>query len=239
LILSFTSTLGSVTENTAVPLIWNASGDAARIETLAQNNALLASQSVPLVGQVALPALSGAGRAVQFRLVVTRGGVEVEARLMIAIVCAQAWFFGDATAPPGTPCPQGPSAVIDGAFQQMERGLLLYTGSALNRVYGLINDGQRFLSIPNGWDGSSIVTDPAPPAGLFAPQGVLNWFFYRTLAPLGANWPTTIGWGFAATVVENRTLQFESGTGAFFIDGPGGQLFHITAGDSGTWTKIR
>ncbi len=178
------------------------------------------------------------GRSPVYRLVAQRGGQEVTQSLAISVTCSISWFFGDQYAPAGSGCPTAVGAIGQGAFQQFERGYMIFVNAnSLNTVYGLQNDSNRYISYLNGWDGTTVETcASSPPSGLFSPQGVFNWAYCRTLAPIGS-WSQQIGWAVGNINNDNRTIQFEDGTGAFYIDTPVG-VFRFNGPSPNTWTKI-
>src|SRR5690606_10593527 len=125
------------------------------------------------------------------------------------IQCTTSWFFGDQFAPPNAGCPTAVGAIGPGAFQQFERGYMIYVNAnSMNTVYGLQNDGNRYISYLNGWDGTTVETCAQnPPSGFFAPQGVFNWAYCRTNAPVGI-WNQQIGWAIGNIDNGQRTIQF-------------------------------
>jgi hypothetical protein len=238
-ILSFTANLTTVPANSSVTLTWNAVGDTARIDLLNQQGAV--SQTFPVVPTGSLPVTvpGNLGRAPVYRLVVQRGGQEITRSIAITIQCSTSWFFGDQFAPPNAGCPTAVGAIGPGAFQQFERGYMLYVNAnSLNTVYGLQNDGNRYINYLNGWDGVTVETcASSPPSGLFAPQGIFNWAYCRTNAPVGI-WSQQIGWAVGNIDNGQRTIQFEDGTGAFYVDAPVG-VFRFSGASSNSWTKIK
>ncbi len=235
-ILSFTATATTVAANTSITLSWTAAADSARIDQLNQQGAVM--QTFPVVpnGQLAVTVPGDQGRVVIYRLVAIRGGQETSRSLPITLTCAVAWFFGNEFAPPGSGCPTAVGAIGPGAFQSFERGLMIFVNAnGLNRIYGLQNDGSRYTSALNGWNGADLPFD-ASPAGLFQPQRVFRWAFLNTLAPVGT-WQSQIGWGTANIDESQRTIQFEEG-GPFYIDTPAG-VYRFSGGDTGTWSRIR
>jgi hypothetical protein len=70
---------------------------------------------------------------------------------------------------------------------------------------------------------------------------MFNWAYYSTLAPIGS-WNSSIGWGTTDINSDPRTIQWEGspgGSGAFYIDAPGGAVYRFSGGDSGTWGRLR
>ena len=241
-ITSFGSDMTTATAGTSVRLAWTANADFVRIELLDQNSAIVQTfPALPASGvfTVAIPA--NQGRVVQYRLVASRAGAEVSQTIPISIICAATWFFGDQYAPPGTACPAAVGAIASGAFQRFERGLMIYvTANGLNRVYGLQNDGARYIAASNGWDGSTLNTSPAP-SGLYMPEQMFNWVYYNTLAPVGG-WNSALGWATTPIDTGQRTIQWEGtigGSSPFFIDAPNGEVYHFSGGDSGTWFRVK
>lgn len=235
-IFTFNASATSVAPNTVVTLTWTANADSARIDQLNQQGAV--TQTFPVVpnGQLAVTVPANQGRVIVYRLVAIRGGVETSRSIPITLTCAIAWFFGNEFAPPGSACPTALGALGPGAFQQFERGIMIFVNAnGLNRIYGLQNDGSRYASLANGWTGADLTYDPAP-SGFFQPQRMFRWAFLNTLAPVGT-WQGQIGWGTANIDESQRTIQFEEG-GPFYIDTPIG-VYRFSGGDLGTWSKIR
>jgi hypothetical protein len=213
-----------------------------RIEQLDQNGAIIQTfPPQPTTGTLTVIVPGNAGRTIQFRLVALRAGAEVSQTVPISIICAAGWFFGDQYAPPGTSCPGAAALVGQGAFQRFERGMMIYVNAnGLNRIYGLQNDGGRYVGLANGWDGINVRNDPAP-AGRFIPERMFNWAYYNTLAPVGS-WNSAIGWGTAAIDLNNRIIQWEGSIGStspFFVDAPNAEVYRFSGGDVGTWTRIK
>jgi hypothetical protein len=241
-IITFGANLTSITPGSPVQLAWNAVADTVRIEQVNQDGVV--TQTFPNLqpsGTISVAVPGNQGPVVQYRLVASRQGIEVSQSVPITVVCAAAWFFGNEFAPPGTGCPSSVGAIGQGAYQPFERGLMIYVNAnGLNRIYGLQNDGARYISFVSGWDGTTIREDAAP-SGLVMPQQMFNWAFYNTLAPVGS-WNNSIGWATGNIDVGQRTIQWEGtigGTSPFYIDAPGGMVFRFSGGDSGTWTRIR
>jgi hypothetical protein len=104
-------------------------------------------------------------------------------------------------------------AIGAGAFQCFERGLMFYVAAnGLNRVYGMQNDGARYIAVSNGWDGSTLNTSPAP-SGLYMSEQMFNCVYYNTLAPIGG-WNSALGWGTTPIDSGQRTIQWEGSIGA-------------------------
>jgi hypothetical protein len=191
-------------------------------------------------GTASLTVPANYGRIIGYRLVAVRGGIERTALLNVTVLCQFFFFFGDNFAPPDADCPLDSGSVGNGAFQLFERGAMIYVAAGgRNEIYGLTNDGARYVRYANNWDGSTLNEAP-PPQGLFIPRQMLNWAYYNTLAPVGS-WNQSIGWGIADIDTSQRSIQFESNQLRFYIDGPGGQVFRfvIQGSDIGTWTRIR
>ncbi|MGQ9888665.1 MAG: hypothetical protein ACUVSX_09275 [Aggregatilineales bacterium] len=240
-ILSFTASATTVAANTPITLAWTANADSARIEQLNQQGAV--TQAFPVVpsGQLVVTVPANQGRVIVYRLVAIRSGQEISRSIPITLTCSIDWFFGNEFAPPGSGCPTAVGAIGPGAFQQFERGLMIYVNAnALNRIYGLQNAGNRYASFVNGWNNTSLAYDPAP-SGFFQPELMFRWAFLNTLAPV-STWQAQIGWGTSAADQGQRTIQFEEGgpfyIDPFYIDSPIG-VFRFSGGDQGTWTRIR
>src|SRR5690606_29717429 len=172
-----------------------------------------------------------------YRLAAIRGGQETARSIPITVSCAVAWFFGNEFAPVNSGCPVALGAVAAGKYQPFERGLMIFvTANGLNRIYGLQNANNRYISYVSGWDGGSI-DYPDAPSGLQRPQEEFRWAFLNTLAPVGT-WQDALGWATGDINRDSRTIQFED-SGAFYIDAPGGAVYRFSGGDSGTWMKIK
>jgi hypothetical protein len=224
-----------VAANTGITLRWTANADTARIDQLNQQGAVTQTFPVAANGQLDVTVPGNQGRVVVYRLVALRGGQETSRSLPITLTCAIPWFFGNERAPQGSGCPTALGAIGPGAFQPFERGLMIFVNAnGLNRIYGLQNDGNRYTSFVNGWNGTDLPYDPSP-SGLFQPQRMFRWAFVNTLAPV-STWQNQIGWGTANIDESQRTIQFEEG-GAFYIDTPSG-VYRFSGGDQGTWTRL-
>lgn len=238
-IVSFQATSNTVADNSPVTLFWSTqNADGARIEQLNAQGAIVNTFGVVPNGQLPVLLQSTQGRTVLFRLVAVRGASEIAQTLSVNITCTISWFFGDQYAPPDAGCPQALGASAPGNYQPFERGYMIYvTANGLNRIYGLQFDQNRYIVYGNSWDGTTI-NSTTPPSGLYMPQQMFNWVYYNTLAPIGA-WNQQIGWATSDINSENRTIQFEAGSGRFYIDAPGSMIFRFSGGDSGTWTRVR
>jgi|FLYN01.1.fsa_nt_gi hypothetical protein len=237
-IISFTSSANNVQVNATVVLTWQAIGDTARIDQLNSQGAVTQTFPVSPSGQLSVVIPSNTGPQVIYRLVVQRGGQEVSTSVPITIQCAIQWFFGQPPAGSTVGCPTALGAIAAGNFQPFERGFMIFvTANGLNKVYGLQTQDNRYIAYTSGWNGSTITPD-SPPSGLFSPQGVFNWAYYNTNAPVGP-WNAAIGWATAPINNDPRTIQFEQNSTAFYIDAPGNIVFRFSGGDAGTWTRIR
>lgn len=241
-IFSFTPSLFSATPGTPIVLTWASNGELARVEQLNTQGVITQTfPPAPPTSQLSVVVPGNLGPQVIYRLVVTRGGREVSQSVPVQIICTVPWFFGNQFAPPDAGCPPAVGAITNGAFQRFERGLMIYVPSGgQNRIYGLQDEGSRYLVILNQWDGVTERTDPAP-SGLFIPQQMFNWAYYNTLAPTGT-WNSAIGWAIMPIDLGPRTIQFENaigGSNPFYIDTPDGAVYRFSGGDSGTWTRIR
>lgn len=239
-IFSFVTGGTNVVSGTPITVTWSANADVARLEIVGQTGAVVQSFPVSISGTQTIAAPANAGRVFSIRLVASRSGIDAIQSATVSVSCPSVWFFGDQFAPQGAGCPtQATSGTA--AFQGFERGFMLYIGApGFNRVYGLQNEGSRYIVVPNGWDGVTINASP-PPDGLFIPQGVFNWVYYNTLAPIGT-WNSALGWANGNIDQGPRTIQFEGSVGAtspFYIDSPVGAVFRFSGGDSGTWSRVR
>jgi hypothetical protein len=238
-ITSFTSSQGNIVAGNILVLNWTTTNaDSARIDQLTPQGTLIQTYNIATNGQLPIVLQPTQGRVVIFRLVALRGGREVSQQISVGVTCAISWFFGDNNAPADAGCPQAIGASAPGAFQPFERGLMIYvSANGLNRIFGLQNDGARYIAYINGWDGVTLNPTPAP-TNFFAPQQMFNWVYYNTNAPIGG-WSQQLGWAVANIDTGNRTIQYEQNNGRFYIDAPGGAVYRFSGGDSGTWTRIR
>jgi hypothetical protein len=231
-----------VTGNSSITLTWQASADTARIDQLNTQGSVSTSYPVQPAGQLPVTVPGNLGQLVIYRLVAIRGGQEVHQDLPITVQCAIAWFFG--TNPyPNAGCPTALGAIGQGSFQQFERGFMIYVNAnGLNTVYGLQTQDSRYIQYANGWNGSDTTygTCPgSPPSGLVAPQQQFVWAYCNTNAPVGS-WNSAIGWAISNVDNGNRTIQYEEGTGAFYIDSPVGVFRFSGPTPSGaTWARIK
>lgn len=238
-IIAFTASANNVAPNTSVMLSWQTVSDSARIDQLNQQGAVVQTFSVVPTGQLPVSVPGNQGRLVIYRLTALRGGQQATASVPITIQCSIGWFFGNEFAPPDAGCPTTVGAVGSGAFQAFERGFMVYVNAnGLNTVYGLQTGGNMYISYPNGWDGTTAYTcASSPPAGLLAPQDMFAWLYCTTNAPIGG-WSQAVGWATSAINKDPRTIQYEDGTGAFYIDSPLG-VFRFSNPQTRTWTKIK
>lgn len=219
-------------------LSWQTVSDAARIDQLNAQGAVVQTYSVVPTGQLPVSVPGNQGRLVIYRLTALRGSQQITASVPITIQCSVPWFFGNEFAPPDAGCATALGAIGPGAFQAFERGIMLYVNAnGLNTVYGLQNDRSLYISYTNGWDGTTAFTCfGAPPSGLLAPQDMFAWAYCTTNAPIGG-WSQAIGWATSAINKDQRTIQFED-TGAFYIDSPLG-VYRLSGPQTRTWTKIK
>ncbi len=236
-ILDFTSSATSAAPNTNVTLRWSTIADSARIDQLNQQGAIVQTFSVPPSGEITVAIPGNYGRLAVYRLAALRGGQEATRSIPITVTCAIAWFFGNEFAPANSGCPVAVGAVASGKYQPFERGLMIYvTANGLDRIYGLQNDGSRYISYRSDWDDDDDLDYPDPPDDLEKPQEDFRWAYLNTLAPVGT-WQDALGWATADINRDSRTIQYEE-TGAFYIDTPNG-VYRFSGGDSGNWMKIR
>jgi hypothetical protein len=226
-----------VPANSSVTLSWNTLADTARIDQLNQQGAVVQTFTVIPSGSLPVTVPGNVGRVVVYRLAAQRGGQEVTFSLAITVQCSLSWFFGDQFAPPNAGCPQAAGTLGSARFQPFERGYGFYiNANNLNTVFGLVNQDNRYISYPATWDMTTTYgCAGSPPGGKFAPQDVFDWLYCTTLAPVGS-WIDGLGWATSAINKEQRTIQYEAGTGAFYLDSPVG-VFRLEP-SSGKWTKI-
>lgn len=239
-IITFSASASNVAPNTTVTLSWQSSADVARIDQLNQQGAVVQTFSVVPAGQLPVVVPGNLGRLVVFRLVALRGGQQVTASVPITVQCSTAWFFGNEFAPPDAGCPTALGAIGPGAFQAFERGFMIYVNAnALNTVYGMQTSGNSYIAYTNAWDGTTIIPG-SPPGGLFNPDRMFNWAYHSTNPPIAmpGGWNAAIGWATSAINTDQRTIQFEDGTGAFYIDSPVG-VFRFTGPATRTWVRVK
>ncbi len=239
IIQQFQSSAANVQAGTTFQIFYAVqNADAVRIDQLNPQGAVIQSFPGALTGSLPLLAQTLTGRVSVYRLVASNAGVEISQTISVSISCALPWFFGDQSAPADAGCPQALGAAAAGAYQSFERGQMIYvTANGLNRIYGLQNDGSRYIAYANAWDGTTLNNTPPPP-NLFIPQQMFNWAYYNTNAPIGA-WTPQVGWATGNIDTSARTIQFEASSPRFYIDVPGGGVFRFSGGDSGTWQRIR
>ncbi len=237
-ILSFNPSATNVTANSSVTLVWSAQAESARIDVMNAQGQVTQTFNVVPSGSLPVTIPSNLGTLVVYRLTVFRGAQQDTRSVAITVQCATAWFFGNQYAPPNSGCPTGPQTTGTGAFQAFERGFMIYINdSNRNTIFGAQNQDARFITYPNGWDGTTAYTCfGTPTSGLVAPQNMFAWVYCNTNAPIGA-WTSSVGFGTINIDTGNRTIQFED-TGAVYIDSPLG-VFRFSNASSGTWTKIK
>lgn len=237
-ILSFVADATNVVANSTITLSWNTIADTVRIDLLNWQGVGVLSYPVVPVGSLSVTVPANLGKTVIFKLIAIRGGQETSFSIPIIIQCAIAWFFGNEFVSPNSGCPTGYEISGPGSFQQFERGFLLYiNANNLNMIYGGQNQGARYITYSNGWDGITMYTCfGTPPSGLFSPQNIFAWVYCTTNAPIGG-WSNAIGWGINNTDYTNRTIQFED-TGAFYIDSPIG-VIRFTGSSGSTWQMVK
>ena len=234
-IITFTASSDSVSGGQPVTLTWATVADNVRIDQLNIQGAVVQSFPVAASGDLTVTIPADQGGQVIYRLVALRGGQQTTRSLAIIIRCPIPWFFGENPVP-NSGCPTAVGAVGPGAYQGFERGMMIYVNAnGLNRIYGLQNDGSRYISYTNNWNGAALNFDPAP-SGLAQPQDVFRWAFLNTNAPVGT-WLNAIGWATTNIDAGQRTIQFEA-NGAFYINTPT-NIIRFSGGDIGTWQLVR
>lgn len=240
-IFAFGANYQSVLPNSTLTFAFSSEADGARLELLNQFGVVVQVLPVFPTGSYSVVVPDNQGRLLTYRFVASRSGQEVSRTIQVSITCPVSWFFGDQYAPANAACPLTLGATGDGRFQQFERGVMIYiNANGLNRIYGLQDGGTLYISYANGWDGTTI-NSSAPPDGRFIPAQMFNWVYYNTLAPIGS-WNSAIGWGTTDINSDPRTIQWEGasgGSGAFYIDGPGGAVYRFSGGEAGTWGRLR
>ena len=237
-ITSYTISQTTVAPNSSLTLTWTPESAGARIDSLTPNRAVVQTISpVTPSGQMSVVVPGNLGRQITYRLVAVRGGQEVTSPLAVIIQCAYPWFFGDQYAPANAGCPRALGAIGDGAYQPFERGLMIWASASGNRIYGLQNEGNLYISYENGYTDNYKDKQPDVPDGLRRPENWFNWMFYKTNAPIG-NWESAIGWATARINEGDRTIQFDD-SGRFYIDTANGAVYQFSGGDSGTWALIK
>ncbi len=239
-IVSFGVSSTSVIPYTSIRIVWVTNADNVRLEELNGQSGMLQRLQVLPTGQFNIFVPGNLGKVIYFRLVASRNNVEINQTIPVNVVCQYTWFFGSQYVPPNSGCPAR-VVTSDGRYQSFERGVMLYvSGSGLNRIYGLQDDGSLYVSAVSGWDGATLNTSPAPD-GRFMPQEMFNWVYYNTLAPIGS-WNSALGWATGNVVSAPRSIQWEnavSGSNPFYIDAPDGAVYRFSGGDSGTWRRVR
>lgn len=241
-IISFTASANNGSPNETILLNWSTISDSARIDQLNQQAAVMQTFPISATGQLSVVLPANSGKQVIYKLVALRGGLEVSQSLPIVINCTVGWFFGDQFAPPAAGCPTAVGAVAGGAYQPMERGVMIWTNAnGLNKVYALFNSNNTYTSFVSGWDGAAQTPNyGSPPSGYLSPTRQFRWVYNNTLPTvIPGTWVQVMGWATTEINQDNRTIQFEQGTNAIYIDAPGGAVYRLVGGDSGTWAKIK
>lgn len=242
-IMQFSANFQSVTPNSPITLTWQAVADAARIDFISEQGQLVQSFAVATSGSYSAVVPGTFGRTVTFRLVVVRGGIEQAQPIFVNVVCPAPWFFGDASAI-SAGCASAPAQQVAGVYQQFERGFMMAFGlNGQQFVFGLANDG-RYIAYASRWDGATL-TPSTPPPGLLAPEGVFNWAYYNTNAPVGS-WSAALGWATTASASSTRAVQFETsnaGNTPLYADSPVNAIFYFSVGARegvpGAWQRVR
>lgn len=237
-ILSFTASATNVAANSSITLSWNTLADGARIDQLNAQGQVVQTFTVVPIGSLPVTVPSNAGRLVIYRLTAIRNTLTATFSIPITVQCVTPWFFGNEFAPQNSGCPTGGQSSGAGAFQQFERGFMIYVNANnLNTIFGAQNQDSRYISYTNGWDGSTTYSCfGTPPGSLIAPLNQFGWAYCNTNAPVGG-WSSEIGWGVTTIDTNNRTIQYED-TGAFYIDSPIG-VFRFGGVSNLTWQKIK
>jgi hypothetical protein len=237
-ITSFAASAVNVQPNGSTTLVWASDADVARIDVLNSQGVVTNTFSIVPTGQLPVTVPSNIGRLIIYRLVAIKNGQQATQNVGVTIVCQFAWFFGNEFAPSDAACPSNVGSIGAGAFQGFERGFMIYVNAdGLDRLYGLDASG-RYITYDNGWDGTTVYDCyDTPPTGLFEPQGIFNWAYCLTNAPIGS-WPNAVGWASGPINTDNRTIQFEQGTNVAYVDSPVGVL-RFVGGTTGTWQRIK
>lgn len=232
-LLAYTALPNPVTGGGMVTLRWQTASDTARIEHLNAQFAIIGSYNVPPSGEINVTVPTNVGRTTIFRLIAMRGGQEARMELPVTVSCSISWYFGDQFAPAGSSCPSALGAIAAGEFQTYERGVMIYTNAnAINKVYILQNQDARYAGFTPGTPPTNTSSCATAPVGNFL------WAYLSSSGPSGP-WPTVLGCPTAVADPSQRTIQFETSTGAFYIDGPGGAVYRFSGGDAGTWVRIK
>lgn len=227
------------TPNTQVNIAWIANADAARIDVLNQQGAVVQTFPVASSGQLPYSMPGNLGSQVVFRLVAMRSGQEVSASVPVQVQCQYPWFFGNEFAPSDAACPEQVGKIDDAAYQSFQRGRMIWL-DATDRVYGLMDDGNLYIVYNPDWDPGDDENNEKPDnSSLQRPRKWFNWVWHKTNAPIGS-WRSAIGWA-TGSIQEDTdlTIQYETGTGRFYINTPSGSVYRFSGGDSGTFTKIK
>jgi hypothetical protein len=237
-ITSFAASASNVLPNGSLTLVWASNADSARIDVLNAQGTVTNTFNVVPTGQLPVTVPGNLGRLIIYRLVAIRNTQQVTQNVGVTILCEHNWFFGNEFAPADATCPTAVGAIGEGRFQGFERGFMVYiNANGANRVYGMDSTG-RYISYFSTWDGTTTYSCySAPPTGLFEPQGIFNWAYCNTNAPIGG-WATAIGWASGTINTDDRTVQYEQGTTVAYIDTPVGVIRFI-GGEFGTWQRIK
>jgi hypothetical protein len=208
----------TVSPNDAILLRWVVQADTVKLETI-QNNVVIQTQDVPLIGTFSTNAPTTNGQII-FRLTASRAGLEARSTTTIEVGprCTLTWFFQNA--PQNIGCPLSPSAPSLVSFQQFQEGFMFRAGiNGSNRVCGvqvLDNVYSCYAYQPY----LVIVPPISPPSGFFPPMPEVAYSFYNDLAT-GGFWVDEIGWGINAGASNNSTTQVGE-NGRIYIQLPNG-----------------
>jgi hypothetical protein len=158
-------------------------------------------------------------------------------------LCDSQWTF---FSPPPGGCPFAPATVTQGVFQEFERGIMFWDGSA-RQIYVLFSDGQlpywtRFDDtffegqgqFPNApWKDPAI--DGQAPVGMYQPvRGFGRLWRNEDNNPTKGTVRGRVGWGTIEEIPYSLKKQTRQ-DGTLFLNTPDGRVFVLTAG--GMWSQ--
>jgi hypothetical protein len=175
---------------------------------------------------------------VEFWLQVSNSAGESEDLITYVYMnCAVPWFFDE---PHGASnCAERPGAEIDAAFQQFERGMMLWRVDT-NEIYVMRSDG-RYEAFADTWQqGEDFTSGEAPPDGVLAPIRGFGKVWAQQDRVRGA-----LGW---ATAPETSfRMQVQDEVPVFrayrrYVTLPDGGIIYLDVGTAlapmGTWGTV-
>lgn len=126
-------------------------------------------------------------------------GNQVQARVVVRIICPYTYFFGAPAS--GETCPLGPAATVQAAFQKFEHGFMLWRADT-GEILVLYNTG-RVERYKDSWQGETITYPETPPSGLVQPIRGFGKVWVE-------NAPVRQALGWAVSLEQGYTMQYQS-----------------------------